>query len=137
MLALYRSGQHAEALRVYREAQAYLAGELGLEPGRELRELELAVMRHDAELAPPRAPPASGSGNRPAERSRRRSRQGLLGAAGLLAASAVAGVVALVAAGGSNEPASASLRGGGVLVVGERRRPVGGQRCRSERAGVA
>ena len=62
MLALYRSGQQADALRVYREAQAYLAGELGLEPGRELRALELAVMHHDPSLAPPpsrrRRPPA-------------------------------------------------------------------------------
>src|SRR3954451_24975162 len=46
MLALYRSGQQAEALRAYRDAQAYLSSELGLEPGPELRSLELSIMRH-------------------------------------------------------------------------------------------
>ena len=80
MLALYRSGQHAEALRVYREAQAYLASELGLEPGRELRALELAVMRHDADLAPPRAPVAWGPGAHAPKRRRGRSRRALLAA---------------------------------------------------------
>jgi DNA-binding SARP family transcriptional activator len=74
MLALYRSGQQADALRVYREAQAYLAGELGLEPGRELRGLELAVMRHDPALAPPRAPPSSASSEAAPERRRGPSR---------------------------------------------------------------
>ena len=107
MLALYRSGQHTEALRVYREAQAYLAGELGLEPGRELRELELAVMRHDAELAPPRAPPPE---RRPSRRRRR-----MVAAAALLGAAAIVGVAALVASG---DPDPVAFRGNGVLIVG-------------------
>jgi ABC-type transport system substrate-binding protein/DNA-binding SARP family transcriptional activator/sugar lactone lactonase YvrE len=119
MLALYRSGQHAEALRVYREAQAYLAGELGLEPGRELRALELAIVRHDPELAPPRAPPASGARAAAPKRRRGQPRRRLLGAAMLLGAAALVGAVALVTAGGSSEPASISLRGGGVVVVGK------------------
>ena len=120
MLALYRSGQQADALRVYREAQAYLAGELGLEPGRELRELELAVMQHDPALAPPRAPPAAGAGDHASGRPGRRSRRGFAAAAGLLGAIAVAGVVALVAVGGTSERAAMSLPGGGVVLVGER-----------------
>jgi DNA-binding SARP family transcriptional activator/pimeloyl-ACP methyl ester carboxylesterase len=50
MLALYRAGRHAEALRAYRDGHAYLVTELGLEPGRALRELELAIARHDPAL---------------------------------------------------------------------------------------
>ena len=120
MLALYRSGQQADALRVYREAQAYLAGELGLEPGRELRALELAVIHHDPALAPPRVPPASGSRDAAPERRRGPSRRRLLVAVtGMLGALAVAGVVALVAAGGSDERAAVSLRDGGVVLVGQ------------------
>ena len=40
MLALYRSGRQAEALEAYRDARRALADELGIEPGRALRELE-------------------------------------------------------------------------------------------------
>jgi class 3 adenylate cyclase/DNA-binding winged helix-turn-helix (wHTH) protein len=49
MLALYRSGRHAEALAAYREACAAL-DEIGLQPGPELRTLEEAILRHDASL---------------------------------------------------------------------------------------
>ena len=58
MLALYRSGRHADALRVYRDAHAYMAAELGLEPGRALRELELQIARHDPALDLAAAPSA-------------------------------------------------------------------------------
>jgi predicted ATPase/DNA-binding SARP family transcriptional activator len=51
MLALYRGGRQADALAAYQRARAVLAGELGLEPGLELRELERAVLRH--EVPPP------------------------------------------------------------------------------------
>jgi class 3 adenylate cyclase/DNA-binding winged helix-turn-helix (wHTH) protein len=55
MLALYRSGRHAEALGAYRDACAAL-DEIGLQPGPELRHLEEAILRHDASLG---APPAT------------------------------------------------------------------------------
>jgi DNA-binding SARP family transcriptional activator len=61
MLALYRSGRQAEALDAYREARRVLDEELGLEPGPPLRELEQAILRHDAALhaaAPVRAQPS-------------------------------------------------------------------------------
>jgi DNA-binding SARP family transcriptional activator len=50
MLALYRSGRQAEALAAYREGHVQL-GELGLEPGSELRSLERAILRQDPVLA--------------------------------------------------------------------------------------
>lgn len=50
MLALYRCGRQAEALRTYGELRAVLAEELGLDPGVELARLEGAVLRHDPQL---------------------------------------------------------------------------------------
>jgi hypothetical protein len=44
MLALYRSARQAEALEVYRRTRAYLAKELGLEPGPELKALEREIL---------------------------------------------------------------------------------------------
>ena len=54
MLALYRAGRQADALTAYRETRDYLVGELGLEPRKELRTLEQAILRQDdsLELAP-------------------------------------------------------------------------------------
>jgi len=53
MLALYRSHRQAEALEVYRDTRRTLVEELGIEPGRELRALEQAVLSQDASLDPP------------------------------------------------------------------------------------
>jgi len=50
MIALYRAGRQAEALEAYRHVRATLVGELGLEPGPELRELEAAILRQDPSL---------------------------------------------------------------------------------------
>jgi WD40 repeat protein/DNA-binding SARP family transcriptional activator len=50
MLALYRAGRQAEALSVYRETSVLLRDELGLEPSRRLRQLERAILEHDASL---------------------------------------------------------------------------------------
>jgi predicted ATPase len=50
MLALYRSGRQAEALRAFREARGVLAEQLGLEPGSELRRLEAAILGQDDAL---------------------------------------------------------------------------------------
>jgi LuxR family maltose regulon positive regulatory protein len=54
MLALYRSGRHADALALYREFRRRMDEEVGLEPSPELRELEVLILRHDPslELAP-------------------------------------------------------------------------------------
>ncbi|MBB5493539.1 AfsR/SARP family transcriptional regulator [Nocardiopsis metallicus] len=63
MLALYRSGRQAEALEVYRVGRDLLVEELGLEPGRRLRDMERAVLAGDPALSfseeePGSAPPA-------------------------------------------------------------------------------
>jgi DNA-binding SARP family transcriptional activator len=57
MVALYRSGRQAQALEVFRETRAHLVDELGLEPGPDLRSLEIAILNHDPRLTwtPPRA----------------------------------------------------------------------------------
>ena len=60
MLALYRAGRQAEALEAYQAARQALVGGLGIEPGRELRELHQAILRQDAGLDPEgRAEPAA------------------------------------------------------------------------------
>jgi YVTN family beta-propeller protein len=53
MVALYRSGRQADALGAFQKARARLAEDLGLEPGRELRELETAVLLQAPELDAP------------------------------------------------------------------------------------
>jgi DNA-binding SARP family transcriptional activator/streptogramin lyase len=65
MLALYRSGRQSEALAAYQQARRMLAEELGLEPGRDLHELEGAILRQDARLdAPARARTRAGGPRR-------------------------------------------------------------------------
>ncbi|MFD4671542.1 BTAD domain-containing putative transcriptional regulator [Lentzea sp. NPDC058450] len=46
MLALYRCGRQVDALSAYRRTRAALVEGLGLEPGRELQELERAILDH-------------------------------------------------------------------------------------------
>ena len=65
MLALYRSGRQAEALEAYQAARTTLVEELGIEPGRALRELQQAILGQDAELDARRARRRCPSGARP------------------------------------------------------------------------
>jgi DNA-binding SARP family transcriptional activator len=50
MLALYRSGRQTDALAVYAELARHLSEELGVEPGPELRALQVAILRQDESL---------------------------------------------------------------------------------------
>ncbi len=50
MLALYRSGRQAEALRTFTRVRQILDEELGIEPSRELTDLEERILLHDPTL---------------------------------------------------------------------------------------
>jgi DNA-binding SARP family transcriptional activator len=50
VVALYRCGRHAEALRAYERTRSYLGDELGLDPSPELAELARRVLAHDPAL---------------------------------------------------------------------------------------
>ncbi|HEY0934554.1 MAG TPA: BTAD domain-containing putative transcriptional regulator [Trebonia sp.] len=60
MLALYRCGRQADALTAFADARRVLVGELGIEPGPQLRELQARILAADPglDLVPPSpAPP--------------------------------------------------------------------------------
>jgi predicted ATPase len=50
VLALYRAGRQADALRAYADARRTLVDELGIEPAAELRDLERRVLQQDPSL---------------------------------------------------------------------------------------
>ncbi|HYO38005.1 MAG TPA: BTAD domain-containing putative transcriptional regulator, partial [Geodermatophilus sp.] len=79
-LALYRAGRQAEALAALERARAALVGELGLDPGPRLRELERRILQQDpgldaapvareASVPPPATAPAPPLPARPVEES--------------------------------------------------------------------
>ena len=53
MVALYRSGRQAEALRSYDKLRRFLGEELGIEPSLELRDLEQQILEQDPNLSLP------------------------------------------------------------------------------------
>ncbi len=61
MVALYRLGRQAAALRAFQQVRAILGEELGLEPSPELVQIEQRILRHDPALAGP-STLASGAG---------------------------------------------------------------------------
>ncbi|MGW4128465.1 BTAD domain-containing putative transcriptional regulator [Amycolatopsis japonica] len=65
MRALYHNGRQADALGVYRRLRARMVDGLGLDPGRELQELEQAILNQELVIEPSRPVPAESP--RPAE----------------------------------------------------------------------
>lgn len=90
MLALYRSGRQADALAAYRSGRRLSVEGLALEPGRDLRELEQAILRQDDSLDPPGAskppPKEPGASRTPPRRRVYAAAVCLLVAAGLVVA---------------------------------------------------
>jgi YVTN family beta-propeller protein len=66
MLALYRSGRQAEALRAYEDGRRLLVEELGIEPGAALQRLEKQILIQDPALEPPPVVPRLGDAPRAA-----------------------------------------------------------------------
>ena len=95
MLALYRSGRQADALDAYQAGRRVLQDELGLDPGKELRDLEAAILRQDEALAPARQAPAAEPDQSPS--TRRLSRRAVIaaGLGGLAAVTLGVGVTAV------------------------------------------
>jgi predicted ATPase/DNA-binding SARP family transcriptional activator len=56
ILALYRAGRQADALRVYQETRRALVDELGIEPSPALQQLERAILIQDPGLEAPARP---------------------------------------------------------------------------------
>lgn len=108
MLALYRSGRQADALALYRDTHQLFIGELGIEPGKQLRELQQAILRHDDSLEPV----AAGAASKPGARIVSRSRWRLAAAGGLVAVSLTI-AVAIVLSG--NTPARPTRRPARIL----------------------
>ena len=100
MLALYRSGRQAEALESYRVTRGRLVDELGLEPGRDLQELERAILAQDPALEPP-----AGATNRkppPAVAGRGRRSAFVIGAGGAVLVAALAALAVRLAGSGAS-----------------------------------
>jgi YVTN family beta-propeller protein len=81
MLALYRAGQQTDALAAYQAVRRRLVGELAVEPGPELREMQRRILQHD---------PALGLRPRLVMPARRQGRRGFAAATALVLAAAVA-----------------------------------------------
>jgi len=60
LLALYREGRQQEALDAYQQARLRLLNQLGIEPGRELRDLQRAILCQDPRLDLPTTRASSG-----------------------------------------------------------------------------
>jgi DNA-binding SARP family transcriptional activator/ABC-type transport system substrate-binding protein len=107
MLALYRSGRQADALRVYGDARRWLVDELGIEPGAGLRNMEQAILRQDPALDPPRSPATT------------RRRRIAVGAVALAAAGVAAAAVVMVTQGGTENAHALAEPDSNVLLSAE------------------
>jgi len=123
MVALYRSGRQAKALEIYREGRSTLVGEVGIEPGAALQELQRAILRQDPSLtgesrngagtAAAREPPAE-----PTEPASRPSTRLLAGTVGAIAVAAAAVAAIAFTAGGDRRSVQLAADGVGLVEHG-------------------
>jgi DNA-binding SARP family transcriptional activator/basic membrane lipoprotein Med (substrate-binding protein (PBP1-ABC) superfamily) len=99
MLALYRTGRHADALEVYERTRGVL-DDVGLQPSTELQQLSGQIVRQEPQLARP-ASARPRDTIPPTRRSKAR-------AVGLALGAALAAVMALTASGSGPQPATAA-----------------------------
>jgi DNA-binding SARP family transcriptional activator/basic membrane lipoprotein Med (substrate-binding protein (PBP1-ABC) superfamily) len=99
MLALYRTGRHADALDVYEKTRAVL-DDMGLQPSTELQQLSGQIVRQEPQLSPPASALQRDTTPRPT-RSKAR-------AVGLALGAALAAVMAVTASGSGPHPATAA-----------------------------
>jgi peptide/nickel transport system substrate-binding protein len=103
MLALYRGGRQAEALAALQAGRQRLVGDLGLEPGPQLGELQRKILEHDPSLAAPGVQ----SRDEPPEGQRRNRRKVVAAGAGAAVVAAAVSLGIVLGTGGTN----ASSRG--------------------------
>lgn len=134
-IARYRSGHQTAALDVLRRTATYLTEELGLEPGRALRDLERDILRHADHLDPIAVVPAVLSAPQDVTATNpTRGRADELAAIDAAAAAAVRGGLRVVWIGGEAgagkttvvDAAAGRLRDGGWTVVAGRSPEVDG-----------
>jgi basic membrane lipoprotein Med (substrate-binding protein (PBP1-ABC) superfamily)/DNA-binding SARP family transcriptional activator len=90
MVALYRSGRHAEALEVYERTRRDLDNDLGLRPGEDLQRLAGQIVRQEPQLRTPAQPVRPRDGQRTRLTRARRLSAIALAAALAVAAAAIA-----------------------------------------------
>src|SRR3954447_11512667 len=122
MLALYRSGRQADALRAYHRARTSLVDELALEPGPALQRLERGILNHDPSLQTPAGTAHRNGVETPAapdardeQRRPRKTRRVVIGLA--LGLALAAGLVAAGLAGRDAKQVALTTTGSAVLVV--------------------
>ena len=103
MLALYRSGRHADALEAYQRGRRHLRNEFGLEPSDTLRQLETRILQQDPALDGPGASPHTAETLPPKPPPRVRRKTAGRVAVALLILAAAAGVVMAATAGRSQK----------------------------------
>lgn len=103
MLALYRSGRHADALGTYQHGRRHLVDELGLEPSETLRRLETRILRQDPELDRPRSLPHDAKATAGSPRRSRRFAVPAI-AVTLLGGAAIAGLLTAATVGHTRQP---------------------------------
>jgi DNA-binding SARP family transcriptional activator len=110
--SLYRCGRQPDALRAYADARDELRDDFGLEPSRELRELERRILVQDPALDLPRSPPQALR-----RRARSRVRGSSLLALAVVVAIALAGALALARDAPAPRGHAAALRGNSVVAI--------------------